>query len=347
MREHLPAFLRHLAGRPSTRTTKTYGAITASFFAFLDRERPEAREAGAPVTRADVEAFLARPRRDGERRAAATKNQELAALRAFVTFAGSESGALVNPTAGMPFAREAPRDPAVLTVPELRRLFLLAAASASSSVERTRNLAIVAVLSQAGLRVHELVALDLDQIDVASATLVGVHGKGGTVHDVPLGAGALALVLAWLGERRTLALEDEKALVVSTRGTRISIRTVERLLVKLRRAMGTAKPVTPHTLRHSCATAALTLGSDLSTVADLLRHADVNTTRKYLHLVDERRREAVGRLGITIPAELFPRNRPATPPSIPPGASSPSWSTRREPPPLDDQNDLDDIGRAA
>ena len=69
--------------------------------------------------------------------------------------------------------------------------------------------------------------------------------------------------------------------------------------------MGSAKQITPHTFRHSAATLALSLGSDLSTVAELLRHLDLNTTRKYVHLVDERRREAVRRLAVAIPPEIL------------------------------------------
>ncbi|MDD2786013.1 MAG: tyrosine-type recombinase/integrase [Patescibacteria group bacterium] len=87
----------------------------------------------------------------------------------------------------------------------------------------------------------------------------------------------------------------------------------QRLIEQLRGAIGTAKRITPHTLRHTTATLALTMGSDLSTVADLLRHSDLNTTRRYLHLVDERRREAVRRLGSCVPQEILP----ATPLTVP------------------------------
>jgi integrase/recombinase XerC len=299
MRAYLPAFARHLGDRRSPRTRKTYEAILASFAAFLERERPD----GAPAARTDIEAFLARPRGDGTRRSPAGRNQELAALRAFAAFAMRDLGWTLNPTEGIPFAREAPRDPAVLSVFEVRRLFTLAAEE-KIPWARARNLALLAVLAQAGLRVHELVALDVDQTDLVSATLVGVHGKGGTLADVPLNGATVSLLAAWLGERTTIADENESALFVSSRGTRLSVRAVQRLMQDLRLAMGSKKRITPHTMRHTTATLALTLGADLSTVGDLLRHADLNTTRRYLHLVDERRREAVRRLEVAIPPEL-------------------------------------------
>lgn len=301
MRDHIPAFLGHLAARRSPRTIRTYGAILATFADFVSADTP---------TRRDVEAFLARPRRNGRLGAPPSRNQELAALRAFAKFAERDLGWFENPTEGVPFVREAPRDPPVLSMFELRRMFTVAAASEPDRRARSRALAVLAILSQAGLRVHELAALDVAQLDVASATLVGVRGKGWTVHDVPLNVPTVALLVAWLSERRTVAMENEPALFVSRTGRRLSIRSVQRLLERLRAQMGTAKRITPHTLRHTTATLALTFGADLSTVADLLRHSDLNTTRRYLHLVDERRRDAVGKLAAAIPAELLHEQEP-------------------------------------
>jgi transcriptional regulator of met regulon len=133
---------------------------------------------------------------------------------------------------------------------------------------------------------------------------VSVHGKGDTVHDLPLNTPTIALVSSWLADRSKVGREGETALFVSSRGSRISIRAVQRLVERLRQKTGSAKHITPHTLRHSAATLALTLGTDLSTVADLLRHSDLNTTRRYLHLVDERRREAVRKLAVAIPPDI-------------------------------------------
>ncbi len=296
MRDALPAFVRHLlADHHAPRTVKTYGTIFASFAAF--HTGPEV------PARALVEAYLARPRRDGAQRASASRNQELAALRAFVAFARRELGWTTNSTDGIPFVREAPHDPAVLTAAELQQLFETAATT-SRPGERARNLALLAVLSQVGLRVHEAVGLDLHQVDLASATLVAVHGKGGTIHDLPLNAPAVSLLGAWITERGVR--ESERALFVSLRGSRLSIRAVEALLARLRKRMSSAKHITPHTLRHTAATLTLTAGTDLSTVAELLRHSDVNTTRRYLHLVDTRRREAVRRLEGTVPTAVLP-----------------------------------------
>lgn len=313
MRDHLDAFARHLAaGHAAARTIKTYVAVISSFAATLP-EPPH------PMTKAQVEAFLGRRRRDGAARAASTRNQEFAAVRAFVAFARDELGWTVDPARGIDFVREPRRVPAVLTAPELAALFE-AAIRASRPNVRARDLALLAVLSQAALRVHEAVALDLDQVDLATGTLLSVRGKGGTVSDLPLNRPAVELLRACIAERSAPA--GEQALFLSGRGTRLSIRAVEALLQRLRRAMGTAKKITPHTLRHTAATLTLTSGTDLATVGELLRHSDLNTTRVYLHLVDTRRREAVRRLEGTVPASVLPPPNPA--PAAPPDAEPPN-----------------------
>lgn len=300
MPELVPSFLRHLAAQNrSGRTKKTYAAIVTAFFAFIGRPA----EGSAAPSRAEVESFLARPLLEGGDRSAATRNQELAALRAFSTFARRELGWVADPTDGIAFLKEQPRDPPVLSVFEIRRLFSLASSSARGW-QRERDLAMLALLSQLGLRVHELVALNVAQLDPATATLVDVEGKGGSRHDLPLNPQTLTLLETWLAVRGGRVSPDEPALFVSARGVRVSIRSVERFIERLRRLSGTNKRVTPHTLRHSAATVALTLGTDVATVAELLRHADLNTTRKYLHLVDERKREAVRKLAVAIPPEL-------------------------------------------
>ena len=135
---------------------------------------------------------------------------------------------------------------------------------------------------------------------------MAVRGKGSTEHDLPLNSQSTALLATWIADRKRMSKEGEDALFVSSRGTRISIRTVQRLVESLRRATGTKKRFSCHSLRHGTATIALTMGIDISTVAELLRHSNLNTTRRYAHLVDVRRRDAVNRLGATIPPAVLP-----------------------------------------
>lgn len=337
MRNHLDGFRRHLEARRSPRTGRAYVANATAFLDALGAEAPTIRT---------IEAFLDRARKDGGQRAASTRNQELAALRAFFRYVRDRDPRTTDPTAGLEFERGAAKDPVHLDAREVRRLFL-AAAEVSRPADRARNVCLVAVMVHLGLRVHEVAALDVPQADLASATLVGVRGKGGAVHDLPLNAGLVALLGRWLAERGETASEGEPALFVSRDGVRMGVRSIQRLLVRLREATGTAKRLTPHALRHTTATLALSMGVDVATVGELLRHADLNTTRRYLHLVDERRREAVRRLGTTLPeAVLFDdrasRKADDADHRIPSDASPVSHSAA-----LDVQDRLDDGREAA
>jgi integrase/recombinase XerC len=335
MRASLDAFVQALlADHLAPRTATTYGAILKSLSSF----RADDTE---PLTQTGVEAFLARPRRDGSRRAASARNLDLAAIRSFAVFARRRLGWMDDPTEGIPFVREAPRDPAVMTAAELGTFFEVTARCSRAPV-RSRNLALVAVLSQVGLRVHEAVGLDLQQVDLEGATLIAVRGKGGTVHDLPLNRPAVTLLRSWIDERgrRPSAV----ALFLSARGTRLSIRAVESMVARIRRLMGSAKHITPHTMRHTAATLTLSLGTDLSTVAELLRHSDINTTRRYLHLVDTRRREAVRRLEGTVPSSILSDSSATAPlPEKISKPSAPGVSERpvsRPRPALDDEHGL-------
>jgi site-specific recombinase XerD len=301
MRQEIEPFVRHLQNLRAPRTVAAYGAIVAAFADFAKSDFSTVPH------RTDVEAFLARPRADGARRAASTRNQELAALRVFSAFAMRELGWQADPTEGIPFVREPSRDPAFLTTAELRALFR-ATASMGGTWRTARNLAIVALLSQVGLRVHELVALDVSQVDLAAATLVAVRGKGGTVHDLPLNPETVALLAAWLAVRAaiTAGADGQDAVFIATTGKRLSVRAVQYLMGRLRERMGTKKKLSPHALRHTAGTLAIGLGSDLDAVGELLRHSDINTTRRYTHLAADRARAAVVRLGTTIPRDVLP-----------------------------------------
>lgn len=293
MRVHLQGFLAECA---AARTASTYSTILSGFFSFLEQRGT------IEATSNDVRSFVARLARSGERRAAATRNLDRAALRRFAEYA-ARLGVQLE-LGELEFEREPAHDPCVMTAGEVRRLFEVVA-SDGRAVLRARNLALVAILTQIGLRVHELVALNADQIDAATETLLAVKGKGDSSHDLPLNVETMELLRAWLRARPALAKLNETALFVSRRGRRLSIRSVERLFVRLRAAIGTSKKITPHTARHSVATIALDQGTDVVVVSQLLRHSSIRTTQKYIHLVDRQRREAVRRLGALVPRAVL------------------------------------------
>lgn len=329
--------LRRFAGaQRSERTARTYGSIAEAFLAFVGRRRPEQR---------DVAAFLMRPLRCGRRASVSTYNQALAALRSFARFAVAAGTWSEDPTAGLSFLREPEREPPVLLVAEVHAFFR-AVSSVSPPALRARDRAVLALLFVAGLRLSELVRLDVSQVDLVSATLVGVLRKGGRVQNIPIEPSAFGLVREWLEERATLARPSDPALFVSPRGGRVSGRSIERLFERIRRHVGTPKRATPHTARHSFITLDLAFGADITVVSRLAGHASIATTMRYRHLVDAEPRAAVARLGVVVPAELA-RPTPSASDggeSTMPAVVSTPWLDYVRPSndTLDDQENLDD-----
>ena len=147
------------------------------------------------------------------------------------------------------------------------------------------------LLYSSGLRVSELTGLDLDDVD-ASAGMLRIRGKGGKERIVPFGEAAAKALDKYMVERRAQILAcrrrdrepDEKALFLNSRSTRLTSRSVERLVAKYALRAGIQVAVTPHSLRHSFATHLLEMGADLRVVQELLGHASLSTTQKYTHV---------------------------------------------------------------
>ena len=146
-----------------------------------------------------------------------------------------------------------------------------------------RDQAFLELLYASGLRIGELVGIDLDDIEMR-AKLVKVRGKGSKERIVPFGSKAEQAVRAYLPVRQ--AGPDEEALFVNYRGERITTRSVRRLFDKYVRAAALRAGISPHTLRHSFATHLLNAGADLRGIQELLGHASLSTTQKYTHLND-------------------------------------------------------------
>lgn len=295
LRALLPAFATHLRARAAA--ARTLASYDRTVEAFLDRIVADS------VTRSDVESFLARTRANGSARAASTKRAELMALRAFFRFAG---GTIADPTSGLRIKRERRPDPPVAMPADVRPLF--EAATRSSAPKR--NALVLAFLQVLGLRVHELALLDVAQIDLGAGVLRRVHGKGGTVNDFPLPGPLVVLASEWLRERTMLGHADgplfPTARPSSSTTGRLSIRSLQRLVNQLAEDAGLSRRLGPHALRHGCATAAISLGIDVPTTAECMRHSSIATTQTYVHLARDARRDAFERLATLIPAAVLP-----------------------------------------
>jgi len=144
-----------------------------------------------------------------------------------------------------------------------------------------RDLALLAVMYGCGLRVSEVVGLNLDDVDMHQNEL-RVFGKGRKERIVPLPEGAVQYLQAWLNER--VAANEERAVFLNNRNNRLSARSVQRMLKDRALETGADVSVTPHRLRHSFATHLLAGGVDLRAIQELLGHASLATTERYTHL---------------------------------------------------------------
>jgi site-specific recombinase XerD len=154
-----------------------------------------------------------------------------------------------------------------------------------SSIFNKRDLAIVRLLYASGLRVSELIHLDRDSIEGNSIRVLS--GKGKKERVVFVDNGTLSLIDEYLSERP----DDDPALFVNQRGTRLTDRYVEILVKTHAQRAGIKKKVTPHTLRHTFATHLLQNKANIMVIKDLLGHASLSTTQIYTHVTDEYKKE--------------------------------------------------------
>ncbi len=203
----------------------------------------------------------------------------LSSLRGLYEYLLREGLVKSNPGLDIPAPRSEKHLPKALDVDQTARLLAL---SDDSPLGR-RDRALMELFYSSGLRLAELVALDVDSIDQADHT-VRVLGKGSKSRVVPVGSKALAALAEWQRVRGQLAASGERALFVSSRGTRLSTRSIQQRLRLRAREQGLDQPVHPHMLRHSFASHILESSGDLRAVQELLGHADIATTQIYTHL---------------------------------------------------------------
>jgi len=205
--------------------------------------------------------------------------RNLSAIRAFYRFLIKQGHAGRNPAQGLVTPKSPKRLPRTLDVDQVFQLVEIKETDPLS----IRDRAILELLYSSGLRLSELVGLDITSVDMVDA-IVTVSGKGNKTRKVPVGKQAIQALKQWLGVRADYAKEEELAMFISRRGTRINTRTIQQRLQQWAVKQGLATRVNPHMLRHSFATHILESSSDLRAVQELLGHADISTTQIYTHL---------------------------------------------------------------
>jgi integrase/recombinase XerC len=224
-----------------------------------------------------VRSFAARSHAAGLQ--ARSVQRRLSALRTFFGYLMREGAVTGNPAVGISAPKAGKRLPHTLDVDQMNRLLSLRPQGAL----QLRDLAMMELLYSSGLRLAELVGLDLGDLDLADRT-VRVLGKGSKARIMPVGKQAITALQGWLRERAALAAVGEKAVFIGQRGTRLGARAVQLLVARHARAQGLPQGVHPHLFRHSFATHLLESSRDLRAVQELLGHASISTTQIYTHL---------------------------------------------------------------
>jgi integrase/recombinase XerC len=275
-RHWIDGYLTHLAKerRLSPHTSSNYRRDLVALADYADRV---AVRDWKTIDSQHVRMFAARAHAGGLN--PRSVQRRLSATRGFFNYLQREGVARSNPAVDVRAPKAAKRLPGTLDVDTLNHLLDIPPEDALA----VRDRAVMELFYSSGLRLAELVGLDLTSIDLADRT-VRVLGKGSKTRIVPVGRKAIDALRAWLKERGGVAAPDETALFVGRNGVRLKARAVQLRIAGWARRKGLPARVYPHLFRHSFATHLLESSKDLRGVQELLGHADISTTQIYTHL---------------------------------------------------------------
>ena len=209
--------------------------------------------------------------------------RKFACLRSFFKFLYREGYIKSNPISGLSTPKLERKLPVFLDESEVAKLL---EAPPTDALAGLRDRAMLETLYSSGLRISELVGLNIDNIDFIGGVLK-VLGKGRKERLVPIGDRALKCIRAYL-EKRGVESLDKKAVFLNKSNSRLTDRSVRRTLEKYIHITSLREDISPHTLRHSFATHLLNRGADLRSVQELLGHMNLSTTQIYTHVTAER-----------------------------------------------------------
>jgi len=288
------AFVRHLQTQgKSVHTVNNYQRDLADFFKFYLADHWEDSEEAAEQLRADMAAFRDWTLIDSQAIkaflsyrvqqsiSARTLARQLSALRTFFDFLILKNLAYKNPAKGVKPPKQPQPLPKSVDVDWMQRLLAIPL----KTWQDVRDQALFELLYSAGLRVSECAELDLTPgLDEMLSGWVRVMGKGQKERLAPVGSKATDALKHWLEIRPEHAKADETAVFVNQRGSRLSVRSIQNQLDKRTLQAGLPTKMSPHRLRHACATHVLESSGDLRAVQEILGHANLSTTQIYTKL---------------------------------------------------------------
>ncbi|HMF96246.1 MAG TPA: tyrosine recombinase XerC [Vicinamibacterales bacterium] len=306
MIDHLKAFLKFLAlnRNASAHTVRAYESDLTQFIGFVaaQADRKKADLDPAQLDREAVRGFLADRHKQKDSRATAAR--KLAAVRTFLQYLRRESIIDDDPGALVATPKRDIRMPAHLSEAEMTAL--LDAPAGDTPLSR-RDRAILELFYASGLRLSEVAGLDMDDVDIGSKR-VRVLGKGRRERLVPFNSSTQRALREYVKDRTALVGQEGRErrerreaqegherrpsrhsrardpLFVNYRGTRLTVRSIDRIVRKYVAASSTRMGISPHALRHSFATHLLQRGADLRVIQELLGHANLSTTQRYTHV---------------------------------------------------------------
>jgi integrase/recombinase XerC len=278
MDEYLDQFIQMLRSEKyySPHTCTNYRRDLNQFRNYLANQGIESWK---QVGYSEVSGFAAQRHRQG--RKSRTIQRELSSIRSFFQFLIRSALVAKNPALEVSAPKSDRPLPKTCDAETIDRLLSV---HDDSDELQIRDVAIFELIYSSGLRLAELINIDLDDIDLPQQQLV-VTGKGNKTRYLPIGTKAVAAVKRWLKLRQDFTRDSQQsALFLSKQGKRISARNVQSRLNRLIQQQALDQHLSPHTLRHSFATHMLESSSDLRAVQELLGHVNIATTQVYTHL---------------------------------------------------------------
>jgi integrase/recombinase XerC len=269
VREFIDEFIRHLETErgASPHTVRAYRKDLEIFF----------ESASEDIQLSDIRGFVASEINRGLNKS--TASRRLAALRSFLKYLHSVGYIKNNPAKLVQSPKLPQKLPRFLSVDEI---FDLVEKPEGIGFLPVRDKAILELLYSSGLRVAELAALDLKDVNMKQGS-VKAKGKGKKERIVPVGKKAIEALNSYMVERLLLKRSDP-AFFLNRSGSRLTDRSIRRIVHKYSKALALSGKVSPHTLRHTFATHLLQSGADLRVIQELLGHSSLSTTQKYTHL---------------------------------------------------------------
>lgn len=265
----------------SPHTRKNYLADLRHFFDFTYTQNPLMPRQGTAslkqITQEVIRTYLAVLLKKHHPASVARK---LASLRTFLQFWMRQGVIDGNPAKEIATPKVPKRVPKFLSMDETVALLDM---PKGDTVLALRDKAMMEMIYSSGLRVSELVGLNVDDVDLQVGQ-TRVLGKGRKERIVPVGSKACDALGRYVEKRAGIATAETPAMFCNRRGGRLTARSVERMMRKYLRDAGVTKRVTPHVLRHTFATHLLNSGADLRGIQELLGHASLSTTQKYTHV---------------------------------------------------------------